>query len=118
MGTVRRGPDDGAVHSIDYSAYESMAEAELERIVREGMERWPEARIAVQHRLGVVATGEASVAVAAGAPHRAAAFAACRWVIEEIKHRLPVWKHERLDDGTARWREHAGAEPHPPASRA
>jgi molybdopterin synthase catalytic subunit len=117
LGTVRRGPDDGPVESIDYSAYESMAEGELLRIVGEGLERWPQARVAVQHRLGEVQAGEASVAVVAAAPHRAEAFEACRWVIEEIKRRLPVWKRERLAEGTVRWRENGPplAQPHPPA---
>ncbi len=59
----------------------------------------------LQHRLGTVALGEASIAVAAAAPHRAEAFDACRFVIEEAKRRLPVWKKERMADGTDRWRE-------------
>ena len=119
LGTVRRGPEDGPVTSIEYSAYESMAEEELRRIVTEGLERWPAVRVAVRHRLGPVPAGEASVAVAAAAAHRAEAFAACRWIIEEVKRRAPIWKQERLDDGAARWRENsaAGAEP-PPAGRA
>ncbi len=109
LGTVRRSPEDGEVEGIEYSAYEAMAEEELGRIMAEGREHWPEARIAVLHRLGFVATGEASVAVAAAAPHRADAFAACRWVIDEIKRRAPIWKKERLSDGAAHWVEQAHA---------
>ena len=90
---------------IEYSAYEAMLEAEFARIVGEAADQWPEVRVAARHRLGSVATGEASIAVAAGAPHRADAFAACRYVIEEAKVRLPIWKREIREDGTANWRD-------------
>jgi molybdopterin synthase catalytic subunit len=65
-------------------------------------------QVAAQHRLGAVATGEASLAVAVAAPHRAAAFEACRHIVEEAKRRLPVWKREILGDGSASWRDNAG----------
>ncbi len=104
LGTVRRGPDDGPVVSIEYTAYEEMVEAEFDRILAEARQRWPSGRVAVCHRLGTVPAGEASIAIAAAMPHRADAFAACRYVIEEVKRRLPVWKQEILDDGTRRWR--------------
>jgi molybdopterin synthase catalytic subunit len=109
LGTVRRSAEDGEVAGIAYSAYEAMAEEELERIVREARERWPEVAVDVRHRLGYVATGEASVAVAAAAPHRADAFTACRWVIDEVKRRAPIWKKEHLEGGAARWVEAARA---------
>jgi len=105
VGTVR--PDHGTV-AIDYSAHEAMAVAELERIVAEARDRWPDAKTAVEHRLGRVSVGEASVAVAACAPHRREAFDACRFVIEAIKIRLPVWKREERADGTAEWVDNAG----------
>jgi molybdopterin synthase catalytic subunit len=108
VGSVRRGSDDGAVVAIEYSAYEEMAEAELERILREGSDRWPVCRIDVRHRLGRIPTGEASIAVAAAAPHRAEAFDACRYVVEEIKKRLPIWKKEIHEDGSASWRGNDG----------
>ncbi len=103
VGTVRRSAEDGDVVGIEYSAYEPMAEAELARILADAAERWPMARVAVRHRLGYVAAGEASVAIAAAAPHRAEAFAACRFVIDETKRRVPIWKKERLASGEARW---------------
>jgi molybdopterin synthase catalytic subunit len=109
LGTVRRSAEDGDVAGIAYSAYEAMAEEELGRIVSEAREHWPEAAVEVRHRLGYVATGEASVAVAAAAPHRADAFAACRWVIDEVKRRAPIWKKEHLDGGAAHWVEPARA---------
>lgn len=108
VGSVRRGPEDGPVARIEYAAHEPMLEAEFDRIVTETLGRWPDARVAAQHRLGAVATGEASLAVAVAAPHRAAAFEACRHVVEEAKRRLPVWKREILDDGSASWRDNAG----------
>ncbi len=111
LGTVRRGPDDGPVRAIEYSAYEQMAEAEFARILEEASGRWPEARFAAQHRVGLVPVGEPSIAIAAAAPHRAEAFAACRFVIEEAKQRLPVWKKELFDDGSAHWRENASNAP-------
>lgn len=101
LGTVRA--DEGQVTGIEYSAYAAMADAELDRIVAEALDRWPDARIAVQHRLGLVRAGEASIGIAAAAPHRAAAFDACRYVIEEVKRRLPVWKRELHRDGTSVW---------------
>ncbi|HLB37074.1 MAG TPA: molybdenum cofactor biosynthesis protein MoaE [Gemmatimonadales bacterium] len=112
LGTVRCGPDDGPVTAIEYTAYEEMVAAEFDRILGEARQRWPGGRVAACHRLGTVPAGEASIAIAAAMPHRADAFAACRYVIEEVKRRLPVWKQEVMDDGTRRWREaQAGAEP-------
>ncbi len=102
LGTVR---NDAGVTSIDYSAYESMAVEEIERILAEARERWPRSRVMLQHRLGVIPVGEASIAIAAAAPHRDGAFAACRYVIEEVKKRLPVWKKELREDGSEQWVE-------------
>ncbi len=107
LGTVRTG-EESAVTAIEYSAYEPMADAELERILGEVQERWPTARAALRHRLGRVPAGEASIAIAAAAPHRAEAFAACRHVIEEVKRRLPIWKKEYRVDGTASWVDPSG----------
>lgn len=108
LGTVRDGPEDGGVTAIEYSAYDAMAEAELDRIVKETQARWPDARIAVRHRLGLVAAEDASIAIAVATPHRVDAFAACRHVIEEVKRRLPVWKKELRADGTATWVDPSG----------
>ncbi|MGH7567979.1 MAG: molybdenum cofactor biosynthesis protein MoaE [Gemmatimonadales bacterium] len=103
LGTVRDAPEDGGVTGIEYSGYEAMAEAEFDRIVSETRQRWPQAGIAVRHRLGLVPAEEASIVIAAAAPHRAAAFEACRYVIEEVKRRLPIWKKELRADGSALW---------------
>lgn len=108
LGTVRAGPDDGPVVRIEYSAYEEMLDEEFRRITAEAEARWPGAAVAAQHRLGNVPLGEASIAVAVAAPHRAAALDACRYVIEEAKRRLPVWKREMLADGATMWRDNEG----------
>lgn len=103
LGSVRRSEEDGPVEAIEYSAYEEMAAAEFERIVAEAAEQWPEAVCRAVHRVGDVPVGEPSIAVVAAAPHRKEAFDVCRFLIEEAKRRLPVWKRERFDDGATRW---------------
>ena len=108
LGTARNGPDEGGVAAIEYSAYEEMVEAEFGRLLADAGERWPEACIAVRHRLGNVPVGEASIAIAAAAPHRAQAFEACRYVIEEVKRRIPVWKKELRVDGSEVWVDPSG----------
>jgi len=108
LGSVRNGSEESGVTEIEYSAYDAMAEAELERILAETRERWPDARVALRHRLGRVPVGEASIAIVAAAPHRAEAFAACRHVIEAVKRRLPIWKKEYRADGTAEWVDPSG----------
>lgn len=100
LGTVR---NDDRVTAIDYSAYEQMANEEIDRILSEAQAQWPAARVQLRHRLGEIPAGEASIAIAAAAPHRDQAFTACRFVIEEVKKRLPIWKKELYADGTARW---------------
>jgi len=103
LGTVRDGPEDGGVTGIEYTAYAAMAGAELDRILAEAQRQWPSVRVALRHRLGLVSTEEASIGIAAAAPHRADAFAACRYVIEEVKRRVPIWKKELRADGSVLW---------------
>lgn len=105
VGTVR---GDAGVTGIDYSAYEAMAFAEIERVLGDVQTKWPEARVMLQHRLGLIPVGEASIAIAAAAPHRDDAFAACRFVIEEVKKRLPIWKKEMHADGSETWVDPSG----------
>ncbi len=108
LGTVRNGPDEHGVTAIEYSAYEAMVELELGHIVAEAQERWGGGRVGVRHRLGLIPAGEASVAIVAAAPHRAQAFEACRYIIEEVKRRVPVWKKELRADGSEVWVDPAG----------
>jgi molybdopterin synthase catalytic subunit len=103
-GLVRDHQDGRAVQRLEYSAYLPMAEAECAAIVAEAESRWPVA-VAARHRLGSLAIGDAAVMVAAGSAHRAPAFEACRYVIEELKRRVPIWKKEFFADGRVEWVE-------------
>lgn len=89
-----------AVEGLTYEALEPMAVAVLEEIADEISGRFGVRRLAILHRVGEVAVGEVSVAIVAAAPHRDAAFAACRYAIEELKARAPIWKAERFADGS------------------
>lgn len=106
-GIVRRHNDGRAVSGVNYEAYAAMAERVLNDIATEAATRWDISRISAVHRTGELAIGEPSVVIAVSSPHRAESFDACRYVIEEIKTRLPVWKHERYIEGDARWLEGA-----------
>jgi molybdopterin synthase catalytic subunit len=108
LGSVRDGPDEQGVRAIEYSAYEEMVEAEFARLLADARARWPETRVALRHRLGRIPVGEASIGIVAAAPHRAQAFEACRFVIEEVKRRIPVWKKELRADGSAVWVDPSG----------
>ena len=103
LGVVRDVNDGRAVSGIDYSAYEPMAARELGDIAREAALRFGVTDIAIEHRLGELALEDASVGIAVGHPHRAAAYEASRWIIEEIKRRVPIWKREHYADGTREW---------------
>jgi len=102
LGTVRDHHGGRGVVRLEYSAYGPMAEAECARIVTEAKSRW-DCGVALRHRIGTLEVGEAAVAVVAAASHREAAFAACRYVIEEVKRRVPIWKQEFFADGTVEW---------------
>jgi molybdopterin synthase catalytic subunit len=103
LGVVRNENDGREVDHLEYEAYAPMAERVLGQIALEAAERWSIGVISVVHRVGRLDIGEASVAIALGAPHRADAYAASRYVIDEIKHRVPVWKREGYTDGASEW---------------
>lgn len=103
LGTVRNTNEGRAVNGIDYSAYDAMAIAEMNRIIDEAMGRFPGIAVAVEHRVGTLDVGDVSVAIACGHAHRAAALDANRYVIEELKRRVPIWKREHYLDGTSDW---------------
>lgn len=104
LGTTRPDADAGSVAALDYEAYEEMAPAELARVADDAEARFG-ARVAIVHRLGRVPVGEASVAIAASAPHRGAAFDACRLAIDLLKQDVPIWKREVAPDGGGAWRD-------------
>ena len=103
VGTVREMNEGSPVTGLDYSSYPGMAESELADIVREAAERWRTTDIVVEHRVGSLRIGEASVVIAVAHPHRDEAYQASRYVIEELKKRLPVWKQEHYADGRREW---------------
>ncbi|MDT8339927.1 MAG: molybdenum cofactor biosynthesis protein MoaE [Longimicrobiales bacterium] len=103
LGVVRNHAEGRPVRGMRYEAYGEMAERVLAEIVREAEARHAVSRVAAVHRVGELAVGEVSVAILVAAPHRDAAYGASRFVIEQIKRRLPVWKHEHFADGASRW---------------
>lgn len=103
VGTVRNSNEGRAVTGIDYTAYDEMARRELARIVTETAERFGTPHVVIEHRIGYLALGEASVAIAVAHPRRAPAMDASRYAIEEIKRRVPIWKREHYLDGTREW---------------
>lgn len=104
VGQVRDEARGRAIERLEYEAYAGMAERELEKIADEAAGRWPGARVAIAHRTGVLAIGDAAVVVVAAAPHRGEAFDACRFSIDRLKERVPIWKKEVATDG-AYWVE-------------
>lgn len=108
LGTVRDRHDGRAVVGIDYSGYEPMAESALARIELELEAATPGLRVVILHRLGELAVGEASVAIAASSPRRGAAQEAVRTALERVKREAPIWKRERYADGGEAWREEEG----------
>jgi molybdopterin synthase catalytic subunit len=116
IGIVRDHNLNRRVTHLEYEAYEPMAVRALEQICREADREWPGTHLAVHHRVGRLAIGEASIVIAAASAHRAAAFAACRYVIERVKQIVPIWKHEFFEGGEV-WIEGATADPQDEAAR-
>ena len=108
IGTVRDLNDGRQVSGMEYSAYRTMAARELYAIVAEASARFSTDDIVIEHRLGVLALGEASVAIAVAHVHRGEAFDAARFVIEELKQRVPIWKLEHYVDGSRDWVDPTG----------
>ena len=107
LGTTRREATLRPIEALVYEAYEELALAELRAIAAEAEARF-DARVAIVHRIGRVAVGEPSVAVAASAGHRPAAFAACRHAVDELKRRAPIWKQDVHADGATSWQDGRG----------
>jgi len=104
-GTMRDANEGDAVTGMTLEHYPAMTERELARIVAEARERFDILDALIVHRVGDILPGEPIVLTAACSAHRAAAFDACRWLMEELKHRAPFWKRERLAGGGSRWVE-------------
>ena len=128
FGTDLHGPEEGGVvrfvgvarmtsHRtpkevvrLEYEAYEPMAREEMDRILAEAASKYGLRKALVVHRVGAVEVGEPAVAIQVATPHRAEAFDACRYLIDELKKRVPIWKKERFATGAARWVEPKQAE--------
>lgn len=108
LGTVREMTDGKQTVALDYDAYPEMAEAKMAELESEARERWPVVEVRIAHRLGHLELGDVSVAVAVSAPHRGQAFEAGRFLIDELKVRVPIWKKENWADGSTEW-VHPGA---------
>ncbi len=102
-GWVRNHNDGRAALGLRYEAYAALADAEGAKIVDEALTKFEIADAACVHRIGDLAVGDLAVWVGVSAAHRAAAFSACRWIIDEVKSRVPIWKHERYAEGDAGW---------------
>ena len=102
-GWVRDHNDGRAVTGLHYEAYAALAEREGEAILDEALGRFDILHAACVHRTGELGIGELAVWVGVSAAHRDAAFAACRWIIDEVKSRVPIWKQERYVQGDAGW---------------
>jgi molybdopterin synthase catalytic subunit len=105
---VRDLTGDRMTVALDYEAYPGMAEKKMAEIERETRARWPVGDMHMVHRLGHLAVGDVSVAVAVSCPHRGDAFDACRYAIDRLKELVPIWKKENWADGGTEW-VHPGA---------
>ena len=110
VGVVRATHQGRRVRALEYEAFEPLALKVFALIGREIETRWPAGDVAIHHRVGALQIGDASVAIAAAAAHRAEAFQICRYAIERVKQVAPIWKHEFFEDGDA-WVEGATADP-------
>ncbi len=107
VGRVRNRARGHAIEHLEYEAYPTMAEKEMEKIADAAAERWPGTRVAIAHRIGRLEIGDAAVVVVAASAHRAEAFEACRFAIDTLKETVPIWKREVATDGAYWVDDHA-----------
>ncbi len=99
IGTVRNKTKHKKVISLEYEAYEEMAIKKMEEIAQKAQQKWPIQALAIHHRVGKLAIGEAAVVVAVSTPHRRESFEACQFLIDTLKEVVPIWKKEIHEDG-------------------
>jgi molybdopterin synthase catalytic subunit len=99
IGTVRNATAGKKVLRLEYEAYESMALKEMHKIADEAARKWPVENMVIHHRTGILQIEDAAVIIAVSAPHRGAAFEACRFTIDTLKETVPIWKKEIFEDG-------------------
>jgi molybdopterin synthase catalytic subunit len=104
LGIPRSAPEDGQVKELEYEAYVSMAEKIIKEIIKEAKEKFKVKKVIVHHRTGVVPVGIPSFLVAVWAGHRQEAFDACRYIVDEVKARAPIWKKEVFKTGEESWK--------------
>ncbi|MFF2651254.1 molybdenum cofactor biosynthesis protein MoaE [Streptomyces sp. NPDC058045] len=102
VGTVRNHDGGADVDTLGYSSHPT-AEAELRRVAEKVAAGYPVRALAAVHRVGELSVGDLAVVVAVSCPHRGEAFEACRKLIDDLKHEVPIWKHQRFSDGTEEW---------------
>ena len=102
-GIVRNHDQGRAVKSLYYDCYRSMAEKMIKALIEEAEVRWDVEKVRVSHRIGRLEIGEVAVAIAVSSAHRAEAFETCRFMIEGIKEKVPIWKKEIFEDGMSEW---------------
>ncbi|HXG37432.1 MAG TPA: molybdenum cofactor biosynthesis protein MoaE [Bacteroidota bacterium] len=107
VGTTRNHSHGRAVTVLEYEAYEPMALKMMNEIVEQARQTWEIQKVSMVHRVGTVPIGESSVVIAVSAAHRDEAFKACRFLIDELKRVVPIWKREYFADGTVEWSHHA-----------
>jgi len=107
VGTTRNHSHGKTVTALEYEAYESMALRKMQEIANQVRTSWEVQRVSIVHRVGRVPVGESSVVIAVSAAHRDEAFRACRFLIDELKRVVPIWKREYFADGTVEWSLHA-----------
>ncbi len=114
LGTTRGETGGRQTASLDYECYPEMAEKQLLELEKDARRRWPLIECSVVHRVGHLEVGEASVAIAVSSAHRQPAFEAGQWLIDQIKHVVPIWKRENWADGESQW-VHPGLQTPPTA---
>ena len=118
LGTVREMTDGRKTVALDYDAYPAMAQTTMAELEADARSKWPVDNVGIVHRLGHLEVGDVSVAVAVSCPHRQQAFEAGKFLIDQLKLTVPIWKKENFSDGTTEW-VHPGiespSEPTPPA---
>ena len=114
LGTTRaeKSADGRELVALDYEAYEDMAIAKLKQLARRAREQWPIVKLAILHRTGRVGLAEPSVIIAVSCPHRGESFAACKFLIDQLKVDVPIWKKEIWEDGSGTWVEGKEARRH------
>ena len=108
VGVTREWTGERQTKELSYECYETMALKEMKRLLEEACEKWPVVKACLHHRTGLVRPAEPSVIIGVATPHRKESFEACRFLIDDLKVRVPIWKKESYSDGTIEWVDPTG----------